>query len=92
MAAGARIGGLLAREQADYLARHPRSRALYAAGVGIKFQISHNVLFRADFRDYITTFPRQIIVPAPNGTDRGLFSQFTPTVGLSYTIQRHLHP
>jgi hypothetical protein len=34
-----------------------------------------HVLLRAEFRDYLTTFPRQQIVPGPHNTARGLFEQ-----------------
>jgi hypothetical protein len=47
-----------------------------------------HMLLRAEFRDYLTTFPRQQIVPAPNNTARGIFQQFTPLFGVSYTFDR----
>jgi hypothetical protein len=37
-----------------------------------------------EFRDYLTTFPRQEIVPAPHNTARGIFEQFTPLFGVAY--------
>ena len=42
------------------------------------------MLLRAEFRDYLTTFPRQEIVPALHNTARGIFEQFTPLFGVSY--------
>jgi hypothetical protein len=59
-------------------------RFLTTVGVGIKYQWKGRVVFRADFRDYITPFPKSIFVQAQGGTDRGLFEQFTPSVGISY--------
>jgi hypothetical protein len=44
------------------------------------------MLLRAEFRDYLTTFPKAQIVPAPNNTARGIFEQFTPLFGVSYTF------
>jgi hypothetical protein len=44
------------------------------------------MLLRAEFRDYLTTFPRQQIVPAAHNTARGIFEQFTPLFGVSYTF------
>jgi hypothetical protein len=41
-------------------------------------------LLRVDFRDYVTAFPTHVIVPAANGTDHGIFHQFTPLFGVSY--------
>jgi opacity protein-like surface antigen len=57
---------------------------LTTVGVGIKYRWKDHVLLRADFRDYITPFPKNIFVQAQGGTDRGLFEQFTPSVGISY--------
>jgi hypothetical protein len=59
-------------------------RFLTTVGVGVKYRWKEHVMLRADFRDYITPFPKSIFVQAPGGTDRGLFEQFTPSVGISY--------
>ena len=53
-------------------------------GGGVKFRLSEHVLVRADFRDYLTTFPRRQILPTGNNTARGIFEQFTPMLGVSY--------
>ncbi|HLK67966.1 MAG TPA: outer membrane beta-barrel protein [Bryobacteraceae bacterium] len=53
-------------------------------GVGFKYRLHNHVMLRGDFRDYITPFPKKLFVPASNGTDRGLFQQFTPTFGIGY--------
>jgi hypothetical protein len=60
-------------------------KVAFSAGGGIKFRLIPHMLLRAEFRDYITTFPRQQIVPAPHNTARGVFEQFTPLFGISYT-------
>jgi hypothetical protein len=41
----------------------------------------------AEILDYITTFPRTQLVPAPHNTARGLFQQRTPLFGMSYTFR-----
>jgi opacity protein-like surface antigen len=61
-------------------------KVAFSAGGGVKFRLIPHMLLRAEFRDYITTFPRQQIVPAPHNTARGIFEQFTPLCGLSYTF------
>jgi opacity protein-like surface antigen len=61
-------------------------RALVTGGAGVKFRLTDHILVRADFRDYITAFPTRLIVPAANGTDHGIFNQFTPLVGVSYVF------
>jgi hypothetical protein len=44
-------------------------------------------MLRGECRDYLTTFPRQEIVPAPHNTARGIFESFTPLLGVSYSFQ-----
>jgi hypothetical protein len=60
-------------------------KVVVVPGAGVKFQVIPHMLFRAEFRDYLTTFARQQIVPAPHNTARGIFQQFTPLFGVSYT-------
>jgi opacity protein-like surface antigen len=55
-------------------------------GVGVKYRLRDHVQLRFDFRDYLTTFPKQQIVPAAYSTARGIFQQFTPMVGVSYVF------
>jgi opacity protein-like surface antigen len=57
-----------------------------AVGGGVKFRVQEHVLLRLDFLDYITTFPKQQIMPAPTNTARGIFEQFTPLFGVSYSF------
>ncbi len=61
-------------------------KVAFDVGGGVKIRLIPHLLLRAEFRDYITTFPRQQIVPAPHNTARGIFEQFTPLFGLSYTF------
>jgi hypothetical protein len=62
------------------------AKALVSAGAGVKIRMRQNIVLRFDFRDYITTFPRQQIQPARSATARGIFQQFTPMVGISYVF------
>lgn len=61
-------------------------KVVFNVGGGVKYTLRPHLLLRAEFRDYITTFPRQQIVPAPHNTARGIFEQFTPLFGISYTF------
>jgi hypothetical protein len=61
-------------------------KVVFSAGGGLKLRLREHVLLRAEFRDYITTFPRTQIVPAPHNTARGIFEQFTPLFGVSYAF------
>lgn len=69
------IASLVMRDQWQYVVD---------VGFGLKYRLRNHVMVRADFRDYITPFPKRLFAPAGNGTDRGLFQQFTPTFGLGY--------
>jgi len=61
-------------------------KVVFNVGGGVTFRLIPHMLLRAEFRDYLTTFPRQQIVPAPHNTARGVFEQFTPLFGLSYSF------
>jgi len=61
-------------------------KVVFSAGGGIKFRVRDHLWLRGAFLDYLTTFPRQQIVPAPHNTARGVFEQFTPLLGVSYTF------
>jgi opacity protein-like surface antigen len=61
-------------------------KTVFSVGGGVEFRPRRHVLLRAEFRDYLTTFPRTQIVPAPHNTARGIFQQFTPLFGASYTF------
>jgi len=61
-------------------------KVTFFPGGGVTYMLRRHMLLRAEFRDYITTFPRQQIVPAPHNTARGIFEQFTPVFGVSYTF------
>jgi len=66
------------------LTAHDQWRLLYSVGFGLKYYWGRSIVLRFDFRDYLTPFPNKPIVPAPHGTDRGIFQQFTPMVGVGY--------
>lgn len=62
-------------------------KVAFTVGGGVTYQVIPHMLVRAEFRDYLTTFPRQQIVPAAHDTARGIFEQFTPLFGLTYTFK-----
>ena len=61
-------------------------KVVFSVGGGVKFRPMPHMLLRAEFLDYLTTFPRGQIVPAPHNTARGVFQQLTPLFGVSYTF------
>ena len=57
---------------------------VYSVGGGVKYRINDYLQVRCDFRDFVTTFPKQQLAPGPNGKARGIFNQFTFLFGVSY--------
>ena len=62
------------------------NKFLFVAGGGVSVKLRPGLALLFDFRDYVTTFPKQIIRPAPLATARGLFNQFTPACGIAVTF------
>jgi len=62
-------------------------KVAFTFGGGFSYVLRKHMMIRFEFRDYLTTFPRQQIVPAPHNTARGIFQQFTPLFGLAYQFQ-----
>ena len=69
-------------EGAAGLARRP----MISAGGGMKFRLSQHLVFRADFRDYISPIPRQVITPGPGTRMKGLLHDFIGMGGISYVF------
>jgi opacity protein-like surface antigen len=63
-------------------------KVVFNVGGGVKFRPRDHLLLRVEFVNYLTTFPRTQLVPAPHNTARGIFQQFTPLFGVSYTFHR----
>ncbi|HLI85265.1 MAG TPA: outer membrane beta-barrel protein [Bryobacteraceae bacterium] len=61
-------------------------KVVLVPGAGVKYRIHRKVILRGEFRDYLTTFPRTQIFPAPHNTARGIFEQLTPLFGVSYVF------
>jgi len=57
--------------------------ALFDFGGGVKFRVADHVILRADLRDYITSLPDRLFIPAVEGRRSGVLHQITPMIGLS---------
>lgn len=56
-------------------------------GIGVKFRVGSNGLFRIEFRDYITGVPENVITASPGASIEGdLLHQFAPMLGYSWTF------
>ena len=69
-----------------YLRDAPDAKALLTFGFGVKYALKEELLLRVDFRDYLTQFPKGVIVPAPSANPRGLMQQFTVLFGISHVF------
>lgn len=56
-------------------------------GIGVKFRVGSNGVFRIEFRDYITGVPENVITASPGASIEGdLLHQFAPMLGYSWTF------
>ncbi len=69
------------------LTRTSQWKPFGAFGAGIKHQTGPRTFIRVEFRDQISPFPREVILPSPlSGGISGLLHNFQGTVGLGYTF------
>lgn len=54
-------------------------------GLGVKFRIGDNGLFRLEFRDYVTNIPKDVITPGPGSDLDGVIHNWAPLFGFSWT-------
>ena len=61
-------------------------RWLLSPGFGMNYRANRHTILRFDFRDYISPFPHKLFVPARGAANHGVYQQFTPMVGVSYSF------
>ena len=54
------------------------------AGAGVRFELRPRLFVRTEFRDYITAFPNQVILPTSNAKYGKILNDIVPMVGISY--------
>ena len=70
--------------QFGYLTQTSQLKPMADAGAGARFEIAPRIFLRAEFRDFITAFPTNVVAPAP-GTKYGkILNDFVPMVSVSY--------
>lgn len=57
---------------------------LISVGAGVKVKLASHLQIRLDVHDYLTTFPKQVIAPAPGAKVGGWLQDFVPLAGLAY--------
>jgi hypothetical protein len=68
------------------LAHADQVKALVSFGGGVKAVLSDHWVIRADFRDYATPFPENVIVPALGTKVHGWLHDFVPLLGVDWTF------
>ena len=53
-------------------------------GAGLRYALTAHVSVRAEFRDYITAFPTQVLTPAPGAKYGSLLHDLVPMVSIGY--------
>ena len=53
-------------------------------GAGVKWRVGNRLMMRAEVRDFVTPFPKDLIVPSPGNKIGGWLHDITPLIGLSY--------
>jgi hypothetical protein len=65
------------------LTRSSEFKPLVSVGGGLKFLVGKHAIFRVDFRDHATPFPRKVITPRPpSGTVNGWLHDFLILAGV----------
>lgn len=68
------------------LTRTQEVKALVSVGGGVKVDLSPRLRLRAEFRDYMSPFPKQVITPVGNSKISGWLHDFMPMAGISYVF------
>jgi len=55
-------------------------------GGGVKWPIGSRLDLRVEVRDFVTPFPKDLILPAPGGKVSGWVHDITPMIGISYIL------
>jgi hypothetical protein len=66
-----------------FLTRTSEWVPLVSLGAGIKFISTKRLAFRAEFRDYLTPVPSEVITPAPGAKISGWYNNFVALFGVS---------
>jgi hypothetical protein len=57
---------------------------MLSVGGGVKWAVGDRMEFRVEVRDFITPFPKDVILPAPGNKISGWVHSLTPMFGLGY--------
>ncbi|HSW48565.1 MAG TPA: outer membrane beta-barrel protein, partial [Bryobacteraceae bacterium] len=66
------------------LTRTRQVQAIASLGAGLKMKVGERMMFRAEFRDYVSAFPMKVIAPAGGAKINGWLHDIVPLVGLGW--------
>ncbi len=62
-------------------------KPMASVGAGVKFALSKKVFLRAEFRDYITQFPTEVITPPSGSVKYGkILHDLVPMIGIAFEM------
>jgi hypothetical protein len=70
--------------QFPYFTKTSKVEPMASFGGGVKFRLSPHTTMRAEVRDYLTPFPKELITPAPGSKIGGWLNDIVPMVSVSY--------
>jgi hypothetical protein len=70
--------------QFAYLTKTQQVRPMLSVGGGVKFKLAPHMSLRAEVRDFVTPFPKEVITPAPGAKVGRLLHNIVPMIGISY--------
>jgi hypothetical protein len=70
--------------QFGYLTRTTQIKPMVDFGAGIKIPLSPRFMLRAEIRDFLTQFPKDIIAPAPGMKFGFMLHDIVPMIGIAY--------
>jgi hypothetical protein len=70
--------------QFAYFTKTQKAEPMATFGGGVKFRVSPHVTVRAEVRDYLTPFPKELITPAPGSKIGSWLNDIVPMVTIGY--------
>lgn len=63
-----------------------QTEPMLSIGGGVSVRLAPYAVFRVDFRDQVTPFPKKVIFPAPGAELNGFFHDFMPMFGIGLSF------
>lgn len=69
-----------------YLSKTQEVKPMLSVGGGVRVKLGERLWLRTEFRDYVTPFPKKVIMPARGAKITGWVHDIVPMVGISYSF------